>query len=174
MLTSIQHFAIGCSWMFLFDVTSFNAPNDLAIGCARRMVLSIAKVIQYFHGSEMDVFTIMTWVAPFSTTPGVAHAAHSWSFISKTLIREVKRLHAMGDKARAAPIEADVETIVSGFKMFGPKLNIATSQAEATERYRSSTDVDTQFLEDDDVDELEGTLPQRNKEMHLSGMTSGA
>ncbi|ORX37628.1 hypothetical protein BD324DRAFT_622673 [Kockovaella imperatae] len=128
------HFVIGCSWMFLFDVNSFNEPNDLAIGCARRMVCSIAKAAEYISGSEMDVFTIMTW-----------------SFIVKTLIREVKRLHGLNLPRRAAPLETEIEIIVSSMKTFGSRMNIASAQAERSERYRSSTREETKFLEDDDA-----------------------
>ena len=56
-----QHFIIGCAWMFLFDVFSFNTANDRAVQVARRIVTSIVKVTSDPYGStEVDIFSVMT------------------------------------------------------------------------------------------------------------------
>ena len=71
---------LGCAWMFLFDVFSFNTPNDQAVAVARRLAFTIRAVMTDAMGSDLDVFIAMTW-----------------SFVVKILIREVKRLHAAGE-----------------------------------------------------------------------------
>lgn len=71
---------LGCAWMFLFDVFSFNTPNDQAVAVARRLAFTIRAVMNDAMGSDLDVFIAMTW-----------------SFVVKILIREVKRLHAAGE-----------------------------------------------------------------------------
>lgn len=73
-----------------------------------------------------------------------------WSFISKILIREVKRLQALGDASGAALIEGDVEVIITALKAFGQRYNIAGMQAMRAERYRKSTLDEMKVLERED------------------------
>ncbi|WWD17595.1 hypothetical protein CI109_102036 [Kwoniella shandongensis] len=134
------HFSIGCSWMFLFDVPSFSSPNTLAVGCARRMVCAVARATEVINGSDMDVFTIMTW-----------------SYICQLLKREVKRLHALGDFRTAASIEADSEVVVSAMKKCGQKMNLALDQVYNLERSRSFTSEDTMFDEDEELSGWKGS-----------------
>lgn len=46
--------------MFLFDVFSFNAKNDLAVNVARRLTATIRKVSRESFSSDLDVFIAMT------------------------------------------------------------------------------------------------------------------
>jgi hypothetical protein len=88
-----------------------------------------------------------------------------WSFISKILIREVKRLQAKGDntgksswdsshryadETGAAEIELDVEVIIQALKLFGQRYNIAGVQALRAERYRKSTVEEMKFMEQEE------------------------
>jgi hypothetical protein len=75
---------LGCAWMFLYDVFSFSAENTESINVARRMTHAIRITIlgQPSLAREFDVFIAMCW-----------------SFVSKILIRDVKRLQAKGDTA---------------------------------------------------------------------------
>lgn len=68
--------------MFLFDIFSFNAENVEAVNVARRMTHGIRVTLMGSPGmiTDFDVFIAMTW-----------------SFVSKILIRDVKRLEAKGD-----------------------------------------------------------------------------
>ena len=77
--------------MFLFDVFSFNAPNDLAVGVARRLAFTVRAMSNDNLHSDLDVFIAMTWVDSLTGTD------LRWSFVIKVLIRESKRLHALGD-----------------------------------------------------------------------------
>lgn len=84
--------------MFLFDVFCFTADNTLAVNVARRLVETIKVVMQDDSYAEMDVFITMIW-----------------SFLVKILIREVKRLHVVGEHAGTSllssptPVGADVQ-----------------------------------------------------------------
>ena len=46
--------------MFLFDVFSFNAPNDLAVAVARRLAFTIRATANDNLNSDLDVFIAMT------------------------------------------------------------------------------------------------------------------
>lgn len=51
---------IGCCWMFLFDVFSFNAPNDKAVAVARRLAFTVRAMASDQLQSDLDVFIAMT------------------------------------------------------------------------------------------------------------------
>ena len=55
-----QHFVLGCAWMFLFDVYSFNAENKEAVGVARRLTVAIKAVAKETMNGDLDVFIAMT------------------------------------------------------------------------------------------------------------------
>ncbi|WVF68407.1 hypothetical protein IAT40_003172 [Kwoniella sp. CBS 6097] len=136
------HFVLGCAWMFLFDVFSFNAENNDAVNVAKRLTVTVRFVAKEVMVSDLDVFIAMTW-----------------SFISKILIREMKRLQAMGDTAGATSIEADIETLISALRQFGQRYTMGTMQAMRAERYKKSTMEQMAFMssvegeEGDDVPE---------------------
>ncbi|ORY34613.1 hypothetical protein BCR39DRAFT_513615 [Naematelia encephala] len=124
------HFILGCAWMFLFDVFSFGASNDKAVTIARRLVFSIRALARENLSGELDVFIAMCW-----------------SFIVKILIREVKRLQAIGDIAATEPLENDIDAVVSALKIFGQRYNIAQMQAVRADRYRKSNVEDLMAME---------------------------
>ena len=55
----LQHFVIGCAWMFLFDVFSFNAPNEKAVNVARRLAFTVKLVMNEQMSSDLDIFIAM-------------------------------------------------------------------------------------------------------------------
>ncbi|WVQ95964.1 hypothetical protein IAU59_003063 [Kwoniella sp. CBS 9459] len=136
------HFVLGCAWMFLFDVFSFNAENIDAVNVAKRLTVTVRFVAKEVMVSDLDVFIAMTW-----------------SFISKILIREMKRLQAMGDVVGVTSIEADIETLISALRQFGQRYTMGTMQAMRAERYKKSTMEQMAFMssvegeEGDDVPE---------------------
>ncbi|OCF77881.1 hypothetical protein I204_01884 [Kwoniella mangroviensis CBS 8886] len=123
------HFVLGCAWMFLYDVFSFNAENTDAINVAKRLTVTVRFVSKEVMTSDLDVFIAMTW-----------------SFISKILIREMKRLQSLGDVAGANSLEPDVQILVTALKEFGQRYTIGTMQAMRTERYSKTTKEETSFL----------------------------
>lgn len=56
----MQHFVVGCAWLFLFDVFSFNARNDESVGVARRLVVSIRLASSELLGQDFTPFIAMT------------------------------------------------------------------------------------------------------------------
>ncbi|WWC95459.1 hypothetical protein V866_002323 [Kwoniella sp. B9012] len=123
------HFVLGCAWMFLYDVFSFNAENTDAINVAKRLTVTVRFVSKEVMTSDLDVFIAMTW-----------------SFISKILIREMKRLQSLGDVTGANSLEPDVQILVTALREFGQRYTIGTMQAMRTERYRKTTEEETSFL----------------------------
>ncbi|WVW86826.1 hypothetical protein I302_108881 [Kwoniella bestiolae CBS 10118] len=123
------HFVLGCAWMFLYDVFSFNAENTDAINVAKRLTVTVRFVSKEVMTSDLDVFIAMTW-----------------SFISKILIREMKRLQSLGDVSGANTLEPDIQVLVSALREFGQRYTIGTMQAMRTERYRQTTKEETSFL----------------------------
>nr|XP_018260194.1 uncharacterized protein I303_07111 [Kwoniella dejecticola CBS 10117]OBR82352.1 hypothetical protein I303_07111 [Kwoniella dejecticola CBS 10117] len=123
------HFVLGCAWMFLYDVFSFNAENTDAINVAKRLTVTVRFVRKDVMTSDLDVFIAMTW-----------------SFISKILIREMKRLQSIGDVAGANELEPDISVLVTALKEFGTRYAIGTMQAMRTERYKKSTKEEMDFL----------------------------
>lgn len=108
-------------------------------------------------------------MSPFSAT-SLETLTRRWSFISKILIREVKRLQALGDLtgklyflivggiiliSAAAEIELDVEVIIQALKTFGQRYSIAGVQAQRAERYRQSTVDELKFMRHEEADEEE-------------------
>ncbi|WVR07980.1 hypothetical protein IAU60_005023 [Kwoniella sp. DSM 27419] len=131
-----QHFVLGCAWMFLFDVFSFNAENTDAVHVAQRLTATVKQLSQTAMTTDLDVFIAMTW-----------------TFISKILIREMKRLHLVGDHAGATVIEAEVQILIDALRDYGRRYTIATMQALRAERYKAATTEETAFLEGDDVED---------------------
>ncbi|OCF34322.1 hypothetical protein I316_03836 [Kwoniella heveanensis BCC8398] len=134
------HFVLGCAWMFLFDVFSFNAENHDAVNVAKRLTVTVRFVSKEVMVSDLDVFIAMTW-----------------SFISKILIREMKRLQAMGDTSGVASLEADIETLISALRQFGQRYTMGTMQAMRAERYKKSTMEQMAFMssvEGEEVDDV--------------------
>ena len=78
---------------------------------------------------------------------------HSWSFISKILIREAKRLQHVRDPVGAAALEQDVETVINALRVFGLRYNIASMQAMRADRFRKGTLDEYAFMEGDAFDE---------------------
>ena len=69
----------------------------------------------------------------------------------------------MGNAAASAPLEAEIESIVQAQQVAGKKYKIGQSQAFRTDRYRTSTTEDTQFMEEDEVrDEIQHPI-DRNR-----------
>jgi len=60
LISDPQHFVLGCAWMFLLDVFSFNAQNDKAVDVARRLTATIRMVQREAWTSDLDVFIAMT------------------------------------------------------------------------------------------------------------------
>lgn len=60
----------------------------------------------------------------------------------------------------AAPIEAEVETIVQALHMVGSHHGIALSQAKRMNQFRQSTAEETKFMEnDEDLDGHQASMP---------------
>ncbi|EIW71404.1 hypothetical protein TREMEDRAFT_60335 [Tremella mesenterica DSM 1558] len=132
-----MHFVLGCAWMFLWDIYSFNAENHLAVGVARRLTCTIRRISAETMRADFDVFIVMTW-----------------SFVVKILIRESKRLHHLGQTEAAAPIDADIECIISALKLFGQAHHLASTQAFRMDIYRQSTMEDMSFMQGDNIDDV--------------------
>ncbi|KAL7423900.1 hypothetical protein Q5752_001485 [Cryptotrichosporon argae] len=126
------HFVIGCAWMFLFDIWAFNAPNTQAVNVARRLAFAARLVVNNPNpvSTPLDVFVSMCW-----------------TFIVKILIREAKRLQALGDAAAAGPIEAEIEVVVQALRQFGKRYQIATVQAHRMDEYRQRSADDMSRLD---------------------------
>ncbi|WWD20388.1 hypothetical protein CI109_104864 [Kwoniella shandongensis] len=116
------HFVLGCAWMFMEDVFAFNAENTISVNIARRLTATVRYVSSEVTTSDLDVFIAMTW-----------------SFASKILIREMKRLHSIGDIIGAADIEVDIEVIVQALRAFGQRYAVGSLQATRADRYRQAT-----------------------------------
>ncbi|WVN87511.1 uncharacterized protein L203_102693 [Cryptococcus depauperatus CBS 7841] len=129
------HFMLGCAWMFLEDVYTFNAENTAAVNVAKRLTVTARYLQSQSVHADLDVFTVMMW-----------------SFISKILIRDMKRLQNLGDKDGAAAIEIDVEMIVQALREFGRYNTVGQSQAMIAEKYRQSAWNDITFLKNNDDD----------------------
>ena len=71
----------------------------------------------------------------------------------KILIRETKRLQALGEREAAKPYEEDIEVVVSALKVFGLRYNIASMQAMRADRYRKSSAAEMAFMEGDTLEE---------------------
>lgn len=79
-----------------------------------------------------------------------SHSAYTrWSFISNILIREVKRLQAMGNTAAAADVEVDFNIIVEALKVYGKRHDIAILQVRRAETMRQATLDDMEFMKGD-------------------------
>ncbi|WRT69797.1 uncharacterized protein IL334_006788 [Kwoniella shivajii] len=137
------HFVLGCAWMFLYDVFSFSAENTDAVNVAQRLTVTVKFVSRQVMSSDLDVFIAMTW-----------------SFVSKILIREMKRLQSLGDIDGANALEPDIQTLVTALREFGQRYTIGAMQAMRTERYRKSTKEEMDLLYKADEDELENIFLQ--------------
>lgn len=76
-----------------------------------------------------------------------------WFFISNVLIREVKRLQALGDAAAAADVEADFSVVVEALKVYGKRHDIANIQVKRAEMMRQATLDDMEFMKGDGYDD---------------------
>ncbi|KAK8849759.1 hypothetical protein IAR55_005094 [Kwoniella newhampshirensis] len=131
------HFVLGCAWMFMEDVFAFNAENTISVNIAMRLTATVRFVSAEVMTSELDVFIAMTW-----------------SFVSKILIREMKRLHSVGNPLAAKDIEADIDVLVQALRNFGQRYAVGAMQAMRTDRYRNSTAAEFKFMQkDEDEDE---------------------
>ncbi|WWC92908.1 uncharacterized protein L201_007870 [Kwoniella dendrophila CBS 6074] len=122
-------FVLGCAWMFLYDVFSFNAENNEALNVAKRLTVTVKFVAKEAMTSDLDIFIAMTW-----------------SFISKILIREMKRLQSIGDYTNANDLEPEIQTLVNALKEFGQRYTIGKVQALRTERYHKTTPEENDYL----------------------------
>nr|XP_019009262.1 uncharacterized protein I206_05910 [Kwoniella pini CBS 10737]OCF48043.1 hypothetical protein I206_05910 [Kwoniella pini CBS 10737] len=148
------HFVLGCAWMFLYDVFAFNAENTDAVNVAKRLTVTVRFVRKDAMTSDLDVFIAMTW-----------------SFISKILIREMKRLQSIGDITGANELEPDISVLVTALKEFGTRYTIGTMQAMRTERYKKSSKEEIDFLNknelnSDDNEEEEGNEEEEKNERY--------
>ena len=74
----------------------------------------------------------------------------SWSFVLKTLIRESKRLKAIGENVAADSLEEDMSTVVTALHNFGKQHDIATFQAKRAEELRRSKEADNAYIKGQD------------------------
>lgn len=79
MLADEQHFVLGCAWMYLYDNWAYNVENTLAVNVARRLACAVRTVSATYQITDMDTFVAMCW-----------------TFVSRMLVREVKRLNSLG------------------------------------------------------------------------------
>ncbi|KIR53909.1 hypothetical protein I315_03525 [Cryptococcus gattii Ru294] len=127
------HLVLGCAWMFIEDIYVFGAENTTAVNIAKRLTVTVRYLAQQAAHSDLDAFTAMMW-----------------SFMSKVLIREMKRCEFSGDKLGAAAIEPDIDTLVQALKQFGQGHAVAVMQAMRQERYKNSNWEDVEFMKGDD------------------------
>ncbi|WVQ77552.1 hypothetical protein IAR50_007240 [Cryptococcus sp. DSM 104548] len=134
------HLLLGCSWMFLEDVFAFGVENTAAVNVAKRLTVTVKYLANQMVNTDLDVFVV--------TMLG---------FISKILIRELKRLQSISPPPthQITMIESEVEVVVQALKQFGRRYGAV--QAIRVERYRGSTAEDVDFMkeEDDDVEKDE-------------------
>ncbi|CAK9783250.1 hypothetical protein CC85DRAFT_281995 [Cutaneotrichosporon oleaginosum] len=128
-------FLRGCAWMFLFDVYSYQAENTEAVAVARRLAHTIKALFPQGLAADFDVFISIVWF-----------------FISNILIREAKRLQALGDSVGAAEIEADFNIVVEALKVYGKRHDIAKIQVSRAESMREATLDDMEFMKGDGYD----------------------
>lgn len=79
----------------------------------------------------------------------------SWSFTVKILIREAKRLRAVDRGVEAAPIEAEIETILKALQVFGQRYNLASMQAMRADRFHRASEAETAQLAEEEEEEDE-------------------
>ncbi|ODN84983.1 hypothetical protein L202_00828 [Cryptococcus amylolentus CBS 6039] len=127
------HLLLGCSWMFLEDVFAFNVENTAAVNVAKRLTVTVKYLSSQMVNTDLDVFVV--------TMLG---------FISKILIRELKRLQSRSPPSahQITVIESEVEVVVHALKHFGRRYG--SVQAIRTERYRESTAEEVEFMKEDD------------------------
>lgn len=100
--SSVLHFLLGNAYMQLWNVRSLDADNAVALLVARRLV----NVMYLFQTEPMstgyDIFMITIW-----------------NEVAMVLVREVKRLSHIGERARAAEVDSDLGVAIAAMKKWG-------------------------------------------------------
>ncbi|TXT10714.1 hypothetical protein VHUM_02219 [Vanrija humicola] len=100
--SSVLHFLLGNAYMQLWNVRALDADNSVALLVARRLV----NVMYLFQTEPMstgyDIFMITIW-----------------NEVAMVLVREVKRLSHIGERARAAEVDSDLGVAIAAMKKWG-------------------------------------------------------
>lgn len=100
--TSVLHFLIGNAYMQLWNVRTLDSDNVVALLVARRLVN-----VMYLYQTEpmstgYDIFMITIW-----------------NEVAMVLVREAKRLEALGETEQAARVDSDLGVAIAAMKKWG-------------------------------------------------------
>lgn len=115
--------------MLLFDTCSYQAENVEAVACARRIASTIRTLLPNHLKYDFEAFVAMIF-----------------SLVSMVLIREVKRLQALGDHVTAASIHEDFDIVLTAMKKDSESQKIGRDQATRAEDVRNAPLEDSEFL----------------------------
>ncbi|ORX34022.1 hypothetical protein BD324DRAFT_638058 [Kockovaella imperatae] len=114
------HHQYQATHMLLHDINSLECENQEALASARRSA-ALVRQGPALPSLEVDSFTITVW-----------------SIVAKVLVKEIRRLFLLGDRASALVIENDVNVFIQEMNNVGLFMQLARTQAKAVEEMRDS------------------------------------